>query len=85
MIRLDTKSTAPTVMIIGGVVFYSEIITRRTDVICSVMTGCVYFRTGCSGPSISITKNPNNMIKHVEASHNVVINVNKISSQCQEY
>ena len=59
----------------GGVVFYSEIINERADVICSVMTEWVCFRTGCSDPLISITKNLNNIIRYVEISHNVIINV----------
>ena len=45
--------------VIGGVVFYSEIINERADVICSVMTERVCLRTGCSDPLISITKNLN--------------------------
>ena len=62
-------------VIFGGVIFNSEIINKRADVICSVLTEQVCFRTGCLGPAISITKNPNNMIRYVEISHNVVINV----------
>ena len=61
--------------VIGGVVFYSEIINERADVICSVMTEWVCFRIGYSDPLISITKNLNNIIRYVEISHNVIINV----------
>jgi hypothetical protein len=34
----------------GGVIFYMRIINIRADVICSVMTEWVCFRTECSGP-----------------------------------
>ena len=62
-------------MVIGGAVFNSEIIHKRADVICSVVTEQVCIHTGCSGPSITITQNPNNTIRYVEISHNVVINI----------
>ena len=59
---------------IGGLEFYSENIVRGTDVICSVYNRTDLFLYRVFGSVFTYCGKPELITRHVEVSHNIVIN-----------